>query len=303
VLCQTAYDQGNYAAARAWGEQSLALEQKIGSPWSIAFSLTNLGKVTAAQGEYSTARDLLNRSLQIRRELGDLRGAALCLNRLGDLALAMADPVEAVELYTAALEIFRTIGNPWGIAAVLLHISRFATRHVPAAATARLLHEALELSLQTGATPQMAEIIAAFAALLQRTDPSVHQRIWKADDTASGPSEYETKAAQLLAWSAGSAPAAITLDAAIATLREAARLSTEQAATSVQPAPDYPGGLTAREVEVLRLVAQSLTDGQVAERLVLSRRTVQSHLASIYSKLAINSRSAATRFAVENGLV
>jgi DNA-binding NarL/FixJ family response regulator len=54
---------------------------------------------------------------------------------------------------------------------------------------------------------------------------------------------------------------------------------------------------------VLRLVAQGLTDAQVAERLVLSRRTVSTHLTSIYGKLQITSRSAATRFAVENGLV
>ncbi|NTW35907.1 MAG: response regulator transcription factor, partial [Syntrophobacteraceae bacterium] len=65
----------------------------------------------------------------------------------------------------------------------------------------------------------------------------------------------------------------------------------------------YPGGLTAREVEVLRLVARGLTDAQVADDLVLSRRTVSTHLSSIYSKLGIGSRSAATRFAVEHGLV
>ena len=54
---------------------------------------------------------------------------------------------------------------------------------------------------------------------------------------------------------------------------------------------------------VLRLVAQGLTDAQVAEKLVLSPRTVSTHLTSIYGKLQVNSRSAATRFAVENGVV
>jgi DNA-binding NarL/FixJ family response regulator len=54
---------------------------------------------------------------------------------------------------------------------------------------------------------------------------------------------------------------------------------------------------------VLRLVAQGMTDAQVAEQLILSRRTVSTHLTSIYGKLQITSRSAATRFAVENGLV
>ena len=54
---------------------------------------------------------------------------------------------------------------------------------------------------------------------------------------------------------------------------------------------------------MLRLVARGLTDTQVAEKLVLSRRTVNSHLTSIYSKLRVTSRTAATRFAVEQHLV
>jgi DNA-binding NarL/FixJ family response regulator len=46
-------------------------------------------------------------------------------------------------------------------------------------------------------------------------------------------------------------------------------------------------------------VAQGLTDAQVAERLVISPRTIQGHLRSIYSKLDVTSRTAATRFAIE----
>jgi DNA-binding CsgD family transcriptional regulator/tetratricopeptide (TPR) repeat protein len=62
------------------------------------------------------------------------------------------------------------------------------------------------------------------------------------------------------------------------------------------------GGLTQREREVLRYVARGLTDIQVAEQLVISPRTVNSHLNSIYSKLGITSRSAATRYAIEHDL-
>jgi DNA-binding CsgD family transcriptional regulator len=61
--------------------------------------------------------------------------------------------------------------------------------------------------------------------------------------------------------------------------------------------------LTEREVEVLRLVATGMTDAQVAEHLVLSVRTINSHLRSIYSKLGVNTRTAASRYAVEHGLV
>jgi DNA-binding NarL/FixJ family response regulator len=65
----------------------------------------------------------------------------------------------------------------------------------------------------------------------------------------------------------------------------------------------YPAGLTAREVEVLHLVAAGLTDHQIAEHLVISPHTVNTHLKSIYGKLHVTSRSAATRYAIEHTLM
>jgi DNA-binding NarL/FixJ family response regulator len=62
-------------------------------------------------------------------------------------------------------------------------------------------------------------------------------------------------------------------------------------------------GLTTREVEVLRLVAHGMSDAQAAERLVVSQRTIHSHLRSIYRKLGVESRSAATRWAADNHVV
>jgi DNA-binding NarL/FixJ family response regulator len=67
--------------------------------------------------------------------------------------------------------------------------------------------------------------------------------------------------------------------------------------------PTYPAGLTAREVEVLRLLAQGLTYAQIADKLIISRRTVNGHVTSIYSKLGVTTRATATRFAVEHNLV
>jgi DNA-binding NarL/FixJ family response regulator len=65
----------------------------------------------------------------------------------------------------------------------------------------------------------------------------------------------------------------------------------------------YPAGLSAREVEVLRLVAAGLTDGEVAERLFISVRTVNAHLRAIYRKAGVPSRAAASRFAAEHDLL
>ena len=69
-------------------------------------------------------------------------------------------------------------------------------------------------------------------------------------------------------------------------------------------APAEPAGprLTARETEVLRLVAKGLTARQVAERLVLSHRTVENHVQNTLSKLALHNRAQLVRYAVEQGL-
>lgn len=76
-----------------------------------------------------------------------------------------------------------------------------------------------------------------------------------------------------------------------------------QPAASEQVLSTYPAGLTAREVEVLRLVAQSLTNPQIAGRLVISLHTVNAHVRSIFNKLDVNSRNAVTRFAIEHHLM
>jgi len=79
--------------------------------------------------------------------------------------------------------------------------------------------------------------------------------------------------------------------------------SANPANPAVTPPPAYPNDLTEREVQVLRLVAQGLTNAQIANRLVVSPHTVHTHVKAIHSKLGVTSRSAATRFAVEHHLV
>ena len=64
-----------------------------------------------------------------------------------------------------------------------------------------------------------------------------------------------------------------------------------------------PTALTAREVEVLRLVATGLTNRGVAARLSLSEKTVARHLSNIFAKLGLSSRSAATAYAYEHGVI
>jgi DNA-binding NarL/FixJ family response regulator len=79
--------------------------------------------------------------------------------------------------------------------------------------------------------------------------------------------------------------------------------SADHPSASVVSLPPPHAELTPREIEVLRLLAQGLTSAQIAEHLTLSVLTINTHLRSIYSKLGVTSRSAATRWAMEHHLV
>jgi DNA-binding NarL/FixJ family response regulator len=79
--------------------------------------------------------------------------------------------------------------------------------------------------------------------------------------------------------------------------------STVEASPVLPPPKAYPAGLTEREVEVLRLLVEGLTYAQIADKLIVSRRTVNAHVTSIYGKLGVTSRALATRFALEHQLV
>lgn len=69
------------------------------------------------------------------------------------------------------------------------------------------------------------------------------------------------------------------------------------------PRRELPAGLTDREVEVLRLVASGCSNAQIAERLVISRRTAEHHVQHIYTKIGVSSRPAAALFAMEHRLL
>jgi DNA-binding CsgD family transcriptional regulator len=110
---------------------------------------------------------------------------------------------------------------------------------------------------------------------------------------ADGAGAALTEARAILA-PLGARPALVRADAL------ANRLAAAPAPATAASA--LPFGLSAREAEVLRLVAQGLSDAQVANRLFLSPYTVKAHLRSIYSKTGAENRAAASRLAAEHGL-
>jgi DNA-binding CsgD family transcriptional regulator len=85
-------------------------------------------------------------------------------------------------------------------------------------------------------------------------------------------------------------------------VKQERQMSSEQIPSPLK-SPPYPAGLTVRELEVLRLVAQGLTNEEVAEQFVISPRTVDRHLTLIYRKIGVSSRSAAIRYVMQHHLV
>ena len=98
------------------------------------------------------------------------------------------------------------------------------------------------------------------------------------------------------------ARAILTSLAAAPALTRAEALAARLASAPAPPPAARPFGLTAREAEVLRLVAEGLTDAQIAARLSIGRSTVNTHLKAVYGKLGVNTRAGATRVALDHGL-
>ena len=89
----------------------------------------------------------------------------------------------------------------------------------------------------------------------------------------------------------------------VASTRMPSRRSSALPVIGCRAAAKGPAGLTAREVEVLRLIARGLSNKQIAERLVISPKTARNHIEHIYAKIDASSRAAASLFAMQHGLL
>jgi DNA-binding NarL/FixJ family response regulator len=74
-------------------------------------------------------------------------------------------------------------------------------------------------------------------------------------------------------------------------------------ALSHKGGPASPGPLTAREAQVVKLVASGMTNREIAGKLKISEKTVARHISNIFNKLDLSSRSAVTAYAYQNDLV
>jgi DNA-binding CsgD family transcriptional regulator len=119
---------------------------------------------------------------------------------------------------------------------------------------------------------------------------------------------YEVARSRILVGQAlrllGDEDSAVTdLTAARDSLADLGAKPAEREAAGLLGGTDAPGGLSPREIEVLRLVAGGKSNPEIAEALVLSEKTVARHLSNIFTKLDVGSRTAAAAFAYQHRLV
>ena len=203
-----------------------------------------------------------------------------------------------------------------------LGLARLSALQGDAVTARRLYEESLTLLLECHAYQEnIAASLEGLAALeAGQGAPSLAARLWGAAEvlreTIGAPiypvhrASYEQAVANLrtmlgeqafrASWIAGRT---MTPERALTTREGPDGITSMPQLPSAAPSPSYPAGLTAREVEVLRLIAQGRTDAQIAEHLVISPRTVNRHTTSLYSKLHVSSRAAATRYALEHHLL
>jgi predicted ATPase len=146
-----AHNLGDYAAAWALFEESLALWRERGDKRGIATSLNNLGWVAVHRSDYTVARTLSEESLTLWREFGNKEGIATSLNNLGFVAYFQGEYAAADALHQESLNQWHDLRDKRGIAMVSCLIGRIAHRHGDYRRATALLEESLAMLRDMGA--------------------------------------------------------------------------------------------------------------------------------------------------------
>ena len=286
-LAMVRYFQGDLERARSGFEEALWRWREMGDLWAVGQAHQAHAWCISAQGEMTAARVLLERAMPILAGLGDRRGVGKVLWGLGDAALREGDLATARARFVDSLAELRAVGDRFTSAWTLERLAAVAVAAgEPRRATA-LLGAAQALRDATGApTPPVtrAERDAALASAR----------------AALGAGELAIE------WDRGRAMSPI----------EAAAYQPEERPQATPPHPhvltpaNSPGlsrrqrsPLSAREAEVAALIARGLTNRQIAARLFVGVRTVETHVANALAKLGLATRAELAVWATERGLL
>jgi DNA-binding CsgD family transcriptional regulator len=270
-LGSIAYEQEDYEPAVELLERSLAIRRSTGDRFGAAVSLNNLGEFARDRGQIEVAAELHAASLALKKELGDIRGVARSMLNLAEVARDRTDYAEAAALYLQSMELLRPTSNWLLLAECLEGVAAIAVLRRRAERAARLGAVAASLRERFG-TPL----------------PPVDSGRWRRTEERIRGLLGEVRYA--IAWAAGNS---MTPDRAV----EEAVSECHEAHEARLPR-ERRGGLSLREQEVLRHVAAGHTNQEIAGALVVSRATVDRHLANLYAKLGVRNRAEATIWAL-----
>jgi ATP/maltotriose-dependent transcriptional regulator MalT len=319
-------------AARAWCESlpssspfpgmcrvNRAEVARLRGSWSEAEAEAVLASAELERVEPGLAASALVQVGEIRRRTGDLTGAEDAFVRAQELG---ADPQPGMALLRLAQGKVEPARTALRLALAAEHQPARRTRLLAADVQAAIIGGALDeakvaadqlaaIAAESG-TPAFdaSAAVATGAVHLAEGDvPAALERLRHA--TAAWQDlrlPYETASARALyarALQAGGDEdgAKLELRAALAAFQRLGAVPDADAVARLLDAPDgLPSGLTAREAEVLRLVAAGKTNRDIAVELVISEHTVARHLQNMFAKLGVSSRAAATAYAYEHGL-
>ena len=325
ILGDVARTRGEHKRARELLEESLALYQEVGNRRFVPRALAYLGNLSIDRRDYEQAKEFYEESLALARELGDATSLSLSLVSLGYIFLLEGRHGRAMALFEEAARLSRERRHRGILIIAIDNLGWAVLLQGDHQQAKSYFEESLTLCKELGDKLTTSESLEGLACIFgargeaeraarlfgtaQALRETVGYRHTPEEDALREP--YLATARSRLgekAWEeALTRGRAMSMEEAIeyALARDEPSATTPSSTTrhsSLSSAPELPAGLTPREVEVLGLVAEGLTNAQIAQRLFLSPRTVHRHLNSVYHKLGVSSRTAATRFAIEHGL-
>ncbi len=244
-------------------EQSVQLWQQVGDRNYLALARYNLGKLACLQSDFPRARQLLTEALVEFRVLGHQRMTAFGHYQLAELARLEGDNGGAREGFQRALATLREMGEQSGTVWCLEALAQLATVDRQHDSAVRLWGAADALRTRIGEVLNTDQIAVREQALGQARDALGDNLV-------------------LLAWTEGQVEPLDEVLRQVASSPGSAKGSTVAA-----PAKTV---LSTREWEVARLIADGRTDTEIAEVLVISRRTAENHTRHILAKLGFRSR-------------
>jgi predicted ATPase/DNA-binding CsgD family transcriptional regulator len=323
-LCHAAVLHGDLEGARALGQECLDLFHVAGDRWGVADALQRLGHVAFEQGDIAPAEDLLEASHVLFQEIGDPEGLAIVLVLLGWLHRAKGSNRRAAEYIDEGLAIARQHENPSRMASSLLERGALALDRGDCAAAAAAWKESLSLASTIQDHLAIAAAMEWAAHLTASREYEAGARVLGTASTIRNAHGVPAAASQRIEREQLFADLRAALGCASfdRTFAFGGRLSLDAAIAgalgildgAISNPPDVPlnptstpsqtwlAGLSPREIEGLRLLAEGMSDRDIADSLSISCRTVGGHVAHLLAKLGVESRTAAVAHALRRGL-